>query len=367
VAPRAGAARAGDGAYCSPIIRRQLPLQGRALGRYDNHFCSNELATSQLFPHVRELRGSLFGVGAEQILDLMASNFTPGQTHRAAYIVDCTESNSLFTRTLFELALYHRSTFHTWPTVEQLTEYLAGPDYSHIDTILGCSVTPQQLELIHGVLREGIHPYGDASLRYPVSAYFRLKCSLRTRTGEPISWLARRETREGIFDAYAQNRIVVLSGDLSDRSFMSKVAAHARKNGHQFDIINLTNVTEGPKYYPEAWDNRHALFANLEALPKSRKAVVLQTLPDPDHLPAAPQPAAVKRDPVFSGFFGLDFHYNGQPFSRWAQTVRDSDGDFTVCWRELEQAFREGRLDGSGISWLGPSARQGHPPLTPAE
>jgi len=331
--------------YASSQIRAQRELHGDAQGAMDKHFVSNEASLYKLFPLLRNLTGAVFGVGSDQVLDILSNSQTT-----AAFIVDYTESVSLFSRTLLEVGAYHKKTFGKFPTPEKMIDYFEDKNIHHIRRIMARNLSEQETAKVVALLQKGTDVWlkQNEATRVPVTEYMRFKSTLLDDEGKRFSWLGTQEHINKVLQAYEDGKIYVIKGDITNSHVLSRVAGIARQNGIDINVLYLSNVES---YLSGHWDTCRNYSQGIQSLPTGDKAVILRTSWDINS--RYPVPAEVAEKTTMAHIL-LDWHYNAQSYSDWERKAKLDETYLHNGWlREVTALESEGTIPKNGLSSLG--------------
>ncbi len=317
---------------------------GEAKGSMDSHFVSNEASLFRLFPYIEHLSGGILGVGSDQVLDAIVNSEC---SH--GYIVDFTETVSLITRSLLEIGLYHQKLFNSFPSKEEIFEYFDDANRGELERILMHFLTQREVAKIINRLNDGFKVYamGKDPERYQYTDYLRFKASMENDDGQNFSWYGTQANIDRILSAYAEGRIVVIKGDITNRKIMDRIAQSARSAGVDINVIYLSNVESYLNGNDRECDDFNSA---MKALPFGPDAVMLRS--SWETISQNPKPPVVASNIVADSQL-YDWHYNVQKYRNWRKKV-NLDRDYLNngwCW-EVRELEAEGFFP-DGISTLG--------------
>jgi hypothetical protein len=330
--------------YRSSAYEYDKNFHGPAEGMMERHFRSNEAQDYLFFPYIKDLKGAFIGVGADQMLDMFVNSQA-----REVFIVDYTEQNSLVTRALLEVGLYHKKTWRKNPNVEEFIRYFSKENGWLLSRILLKNMTFEEVDQVENVTNGQV----AESLRLDepdFSDYLRAKARLVDDSGAKFSWLSSDSNLSKIIDAYENNRIHVVKGSISDQTVMTKISKHLADVDLPVDALYMSNIEE---YIGDKWEACELLRGALEVLPISKKAVILRTKYGTVKGSAKLNNEA---DELISGFFKGEFwHYNVQKFGDWMSKVKAKPEYIMNRWAiEVRKLQDRGKISSNtGFSTLG--------------
>ncbi|MDQ3031835.1 MAG: hypothetical protein M3Y87_05410 [Myxococcota bacterium] len=237
------------------VLRAATAIPDERTPEADEHYpTSNEWRHDLWFPHVRDLGGAFVGVGSDQCYTLAAV-----QDARMVWLVD------------FDPLV---------PAVHRMYEELVA--LSPTPEALVARFSPERADETRALLEERL---AADPIRARVLRIFDLqrqrwprylsRVSRLSRDGAPTSWLSDPVLYARVRTLFASGRIVARIGDLTGEQTLRAIGAAARALGVPVRVLYTSNAEQ---FFPYG----EAFVANLRALPRDQRSVVLRTFRDPD-------------------------------------------------------------------------------------
>lgn len=253
-----GAARLPDDPaepLAGEVLRVANDVPDEVTADVDEHYpMSNEWRHDLWFPHVRDLGGAFVGVGSDQCYTLAAV-----QDARIVWLVD------------FDPLV---------PAVHRMYAVLVG--ISPTPDALVARFSRERAAETRALLGERL---ADDPMRPRVLRVFDLqrrrwsryvsRVSRLSRDGARASWLSDPVLYARVRALFASGRIVARTGDLTGETTVRAIGAAARALRVPVRVLYTSNAEQ---FFPYG----ESFVANLRALPRDERSVVLRTFRDPD-------------------------------------------------------------------------------------
>lgn len=343
--------------YTPPrLMQRELqhPTDGENWFTY-----ANETELAGFSPYLDGLSGALVGVGPDQVLDLFA-NTQVGISH--AVLVDYVEQTSLRSVMDMEVGLFLRYALGRNPTSDELINFFDEGNIGIIQEVLARSLDDHELETVTRMLTIGVEIHGsvmDPMRRFSYADYLRAKREIRRPDGKPFAWHATEEGIDKVLSAYAEGRITVIHGDISEPETMRTVRGVLDNAGVKVAGLYLSNA-EG--YLSDADSTRHPDDTSpsairrfgeaVVALSYAADAVILRTTQPYGLVTAAPKSAQVRANWLLD-HVTFNFHYDVQTMDDWYTKVLADLAYADGGWKtDVETLVATGQLRPGEVSFL---------------
>lgn len=265
---------------------------------------SNEPSLPYFYDFVSRRKGSIAGVGVEQMLDMYAYS-DPSEV----FVIDRAELTSHTTRLLLEAGAFHKSHFRRYPTPEELIGYFTPENIMLLGEMIfretGMEIDAQ------AITEWGRSDTMGQELSYDRYLKFRSKF-IDEHTGKPVSWLHSYATVRRVIQGYIRGRIHVLNTSIEDEQLWGNIDEHLRRRGDKLMGLYMSNVEE--YFLPEEVEQ---FFNTIGKVTKTDDMVMMRTFSE--YVQTLPLP-------VFDGngdYYLFNWHYNVQEFDHYRRHYLD--------------------------------------------
>jgi hypothetical protein len=259
--------------FDSEPLRLQTELVGSHISDMADFPVSNESRLHAAFPLIKDSRGGVFGVGSDQVFDILANTDT-----NSAWMFDIAKPNVLTMRALLEVGPYHKKAFGRSPKPPEFFEYFQDENLDELWRILMMNMRRSDLNSISSLTEGSREPVFSGHMSY--ASYMFHRSQLTNNEGKPYAWYSTPDKLDKVISSYQEGRIFTVNGDLKDSVVMDKTAQAARSKGTEFGVIYLSNVEAllGSILLPhQLSQDLLRAWRNIHSLPISDDGVILRT------------------------------------------------------------------------------------------
>lgn len=299
-------------------VQREMREEDNPYEEIPNRVYPNEASLFEIFEYIKNIEGAGLGVGMDQMLDIAVNSKLSEIT-----IVDITKKAALTTQTLLEAGRRFHLLHGRYPLPNEYVELFSRESIDLTFEMLAPNFTEEEWTLVEETLYQAFKT-GPTIMQSILQ-------DKSTQT-DYRSWVSTPQNLEKIIRMYEDGSIKIVRADLAGKQGMRDIAQQLQEHHTPLSLLYLSNTityftlaVKGEKY-EERMGSILSFFDNVDILPLSDSAVVVQTCDFTGTNVTVPVPARLTSDPNLKHIYYKEWGYfvqSAQGYRTFMSEIRE--------------------------------------------